>query len=180
MVALRLVEAGVLSLDSDVNDALRSWQVPENEHTRGSKVTLRGVLSHTAGLSVSGYPGYPAGAALPSLPQILDGVPPAIPDAVRVMQPPASAYAYSGGGYVLAQLLMEDVTGRSLAELAQEFIFAPLGMANSTFASRCRRRITPGLPVPTARAVRPSPESGTAIPKALPPVCGAHPPTWRA
>ena len=51
MIALRLVEAGVLSLDSDVNDALRSWQVPENEHTREHKVTLRGLLSHTAGLS---------------------------------------------------------------------------------------------------------------------------------
>ena len=106
---------------------------------------------------MSGYPGYPAGAALPSLPQILDGVPPAIPDAVRVMQPPASAYAYSGGGYVLAQLLMEDVTGRSLAELAQEFIFAPLGMANSTFA----------LPLPQAdhaRAASAHGENGAPIP----------------
>lgn len=157
MVALHLVESGVLSLDSDVNDALRSWHVPENEHTRESKVTLRGLLSHTAGLSVSGYSGYPAGAALPSLPQILDGIPPAIPDPVRVMQPPASAYAYSGGGYVLAQLLMEDVTGRSLAELAQEFIFAPLGMRNSTFE----------LPLPQAyhaQATAAHGESGAPIP----------------
>ena len=68
------VEAGMLDLDVDVNDALRSWQVPENEHTGTHKVTLRRLLSHTAGLTVFGYRGYPAGEKLPTLQQVLDGI----------------------------------------------------------------------------------------------------------
>jgi len=92
MLALHLVEAGVLDLDADVNEAMRSWQVPENEHTQVHKVTLRGLLSHTAGLTISGYRGYPAGAPLPTLPQILDGEPPANSEPVRVMQPPGTSF----------------------------------------------------------------------------------------
>jgi len=133
MVALSLVEAGLLDLDADVNNMLRSWRVPENEHTQVHKVTLRGLLSHTAGITVSGYRGYPSGAQLPTLLQVLNGEAPAISEPVRVMQPPGTAFRYSGGGYVLAQQLIEDVTGRPLADLAQEWLFDKLGMANTTF-----------------------------------------------
>jgi CubicO group peptidase (beta-lactamase class C family) len=133
MVALHLVEAGALDLDADVNQALRSWQIPENEHTKDKKVTLRGLLSHTAGVSVMGYRGYPVGSELPTQVQILNGEPPANCDPVRVIQPPGTSFSYSGGGYVLAQVLIEDVTGKRLADLAGEIIFDKLGMANSTF-----------------------------------------------
>lgn len=133
LLALHLVEAGLLNLDADVNQALRSWQVPENEHTREYKVTLGDLLSHTAGLTVYGYRGYPHGFQLPTLLQILDGRSPAISDPVRVMQAPGSDFSYSGGGYLVVQQLIEDVMGRSLADLAQELIFDKLGMVNSTF-----------------------------------------------
>jgi CubicO group peptidase (beta-lactamase class C family) len=133
MTALNLVEKGLLDLDTDVNEVLRSWYVPENEHTKGHKITLRGLLSHTAGLTVFGYRGYPSEAQLPTLQQVLNGEPPANSEPVRVMQTPGKAFSYSGGGYVLIQQLMEDVTGRSLAGLAQELIFDKLGMTNSTF-----------------------------------------------
>ncbi len=131
--ALNLVEAGLLDLDTDINEVLRSWHVPENEHTKQHKVTLRGLLSHTAGLAVSGYRGYPAGAQLPTLLQVLNGEPPANSEPVRVMQAPGKGFSYSGGGYVVIQQLMEDVSGRPLAGLAQELIFDKLGMTNSTF-----------------------------------------------
>jgi CubicO group peptidase (beta-lactamase class C family) len=133
MVALHLVEKGLLDLDSDVNEALRSWKVKENKYTQTHKVTLRGLLSHSAGLNVRGYLGYSAGVPLPSLQQILNGQPPANSMKVRVVQEPGTTFKYSGGGYVLLQQLIEDVTGESLAELAQEFILDKLGMANSTF-----------------------------------------------
>jgi CubicO group peptidase (beta-lactamase class C family) len=133
MAALSLVEAGVLDLDADVNQSLRSWQVPENEHTKEHKVTLRRLLSHTAGLSVSGYLGYPAGSQLPTLQQILDGESPANSEPVRVVQMPGKGFMYSGGGYVVVQQLIQDVTGKSLAGLAQELVFDKLGMENSTF-----------------------------------------------
>jgi CubicO group peptidase (beta-lactamase class C family) len=135
MVALHLVEAGLLDLDADVNDWLHSWKVPENKHTRAHKVTLRYLLSHTAGVSIHGYLGYSVDSPLPTLPQILDGQPPANSKPVRVNQDPGKGFVYSGGGYVLVQQLIEDVTGRSLASLTKELIFNKLGMTNSTFDS---------------------------------------------
>ena len=142
MVALRLVEAGALDLDKDANEFLRSWKVPESKYTQASpngerpKVTLRGLLSHTAGMTVYGYPGYRSDAQLPTLLQILDGKPPAPARPVKVGQTPGSDFHYSGGGYLVVQQMIEDVTGRSLAELAKEWIFDKLGMVNSTFDSR--------------------------------------------
>lgn len=133
MAALHLVEAGLLDLDVDVNQALRSWQVPENEHTQTSKVTLRRLLSHTAGLTVYGYRGYPSGHDLPTVQQVLDGEPPANSDPVRVVQEPGTAYSYSGGSDMVVQQLLMDVTGERFPDLIQELIFDKLGMAHSTF-----------------------------------------------
>jgi CubicO group peptidase (beta-lactamase class C family) len=135
MVACALVEAGSLDLDADVNKVLRSWKLPKSKHTQTRKATLRGLLSHTAGLGVYGFPGYPAGAPLPTLQQILDGKPPAHSKPVRVVQAPGTGFKYSGGGYMVVQQMIEDVTGRPLADLAQEGVFDRLGMANSTFES---------------------------------------------
>jgi CubicO group peptidase (beta-lactamase class C family) len=75
--ALHLVQEGRLSLDADVNTELRTWKVPENEFTKDKKVTLRGILSHSAGLTVHGFPGYPADGPIPALVEVLDGVKPA-------------------------------------------------------------------------------------------------------
>ncbi len=133
MAALHLVEAGMLDLDADVNEALRSWHVPENEHTRTRKVTLRGLLSHTAGLTVRGFRGYRNGRKLPTLQQVLDGEPPANSKPVRVFQEPGTAYRYSSGSDMVVQQLLEDVTGEPFADLMQELIFDKLGMAHSAF-----------------------------------------------
>jgi CubicO group peptidase (beta-lactamase class C family) len=141
MVALHLVEAGLLDLDADANDFLHSWKIPKSKYTQVSsdgvqrKVTLRGLLSHSAGLGIHGYPGYPSGSELPTLQQILNGKPPATSKPVRVVQAPGKAYQYSSGGYLVVQQMIEDVTGRPLAVLAKEFIFDKLGMVNSTFDS---------------------------------------------
>ena len=137
MVALHLVEAGVLDLDGDVNDYLHSWKIPKTKFTKDgkSKVTLRGLLSHTAGINIFGYRGYPAGSELPTLQQILNGKPPATSGKVRVVKEPGTVFKYSGGGYLIAQQMIEDVTERPLADLAKEIVFDKLGMADSTFDS---------------------------------------------
>ena len=132
-VAMRLVEQGKLNLDEDVNAKLRSWKVAGNEFTQTEKVTLRRLLSHNAGLTVHGFPGYAKGMAVPGVVQLLDGKPPANTAAVRVTKAPGSGYRYSGGGYEVMQLLLEDVMGRRFEDLAQELILDPLGMKLSTF-----------------------------------------------
>ncbi|MGV3600020.1 MAG: serine hydrolase domain-containing protein [Dyadobacter fermentans] len=133
MGALYLVEQNKLALDEDVNMKLKSWKVPDNEFTTDKKVTLRGLLSHTAGLTVHGFPGYAVGEKMPSVIQILDGTAPANTPAVRVDFVPGSRWRYSGGGYTVMQQLMEDVTGAAFPEFMKSHVLSPLGMNNSTY-----------------------------------------------
>ncbi len=128
LTALRLVAVGALELDTDVNGRLESWRVPD-----GEGVTLRRLLGHTAGLGVPFFPGYADGEALPTLVQVLDGEPPANTAPVGVELPPGAGFAYSGGGYVVVQQLVEDVTGLSFADAAADLVLDPLGMRDSTF-----------------------------------------------
>src|SRR5438093_6393650 len=111
--ALRLVDAGKLSLDEDVNTELKSWRVPDNEFTTTERVTLRRLLSHTAGLTVPGFPGYELTERMPSVPEVIDGRGNTAP--VRVDAVPGSIWRYSGGGYVVMQQLVEDVSGNDFA-----------------------------------------------------------------
>jgi CubicO group peptidase (beta-lactamase class C family) len=133
LAALKLVEQGVLDLDTDVNKQLKSWHVPENDFTREHAVDLRGLLSHTAGLTVHGFPGYAVGDPLPTVPEILDGLKPANTAPVRVDKVPGQGFRYSGGGTTIVQQLLTDVTQRAFADLMREMVLAPLGMSSSTF-----------------------------------------------
>jgi CubicO group peptidase (beta-lactamase class C family) len=112
---------------------LKTWKVPENEFTKEKKVTLRGLLSHSAGMTVHGFPGYAVDAPTPTLVQILNGEKPANTAAIRVDIEPGSRWRYSGGGYTVMQLLLMDVTGKSFPELTRELVFAPAGMRQSTY-----------------------------------------------
>ena len=131
--ALRLVEDGRLSLDEDVNRWLKQWKVLENDYTKDEKVTLRRILSHSAGLTVHGFPGYTVGASMPTLVEILDGTKPANTAAIRVDVVPGSTSRYSGGGYTVMQQMMIDVIGKPFPEFMQETVLTPLRMAASTY-----------------------------------------------
>jgi CubicO group peptidase (beta-lactamase class C family) len=96
-------------------------------------VTLRGLLSMTGGIGVPGYVGYDAGAPLPTLTQILDGTPPANSPPVTVIAVPGGAYHYSGGGYEIAEELVQDATGKSFPQLMRELVLDPMGMRDSSF-----------------------------------------------
>ena len=126
--AMRLVQDGTLELDQDVNDKLTSWHVPSNAFDATHKVTLRGLLSMTGGIGVPGFLGYEAGAPIPTLTQILDGAPPANSPPVTVIAVPGSAYHYSGGGYEIAEALMQDATGKPFPQLMQDLVLGPMGM----------------------------------------------------
>ncbi|MGY0235786.1 serine hydrolase domain-containing protein [Longispora urticae] len=129
--ALRLVAAGDLDLDGDVNDRLTSWRLPANDGWQ-PRVTLRQLLGHTAGTTVSGLLGYPDGAPVPTVPALLDGG--GNSDPVRVVSVPGTRFGYSGGGYTVVQQLVCDVTGRDFPDLATDLVLGPLGMTRSTFA----------------------------------------------
>jgi CubicO group peptidase (beta-lactamase class C family) len=133
VAALRLVETGQLNLDQDVNARLKAWQVPDNAFTTEQKVTLRRLLSHGAGLTVHGYNGYRRDEAVPSTVQVLNGQAPANSAPVVVEAVPGSRWAYSGGGYVVTQLLLSETTGLTFPELMRRQVLEPAGMAHSTY-----------------------------------------------
>ena len=130
---VRLAQEGVVSLDRDVNDYLTSWQVPNNQHQATEKVTLRRLLSHTAGTTVHGFRGYRHNESVPTLVQVLNGEWPANSPPVVVERIPGSAFSYSGGGYVIADLAVQDVTGTPFPSFIQDRVLGPMDMLESTF-----------------------------------------------
>jgi CubicO group peptidase (beta-lactamase class C family) len=134
MAVHRLVESGRLSLDTRVNDVLKTWRLPENELTETTPVTFRMLLSHTGGTSVRGFPGYEPGTPLPTLLQVLDGSTPANTPPVFVETTPGTKLLYSGGGYTVVQQALVDLLGKPFPELMDELVLKPAGMASSTFA----------------------------------------------
>lgn len=133
VAALRMVDRNELALDEDVNCKLESWKAPENEFTARRPVTLRGLLSHSAGLTMPGVPEFTADAELPALVEILNGEFSAASESVRLFAEPGTIFRYSGGGYIVLQVLMTDVAGRSFAPIARELVLRPAGMSSSTF-----------------------------------------------
>ena len=131
--AMRMVDRNKLSLDEDVNAKLKSWKVPATGFDKDHPVTLRGLLSMTSGVGVPGFVGYQLGATLPNLTQILYGLPPANSPPVTVIAQPGSGFAYSGGGYEIAEALMIDVGEAPFPQLMAELVLKPAGMERSTF-----------------------------------------------
>jgi CubicO group peptidase (beta-lactamase class C family) len=133
MGALWLVQQGQINLDDDVNLKLVSWKVPENAFTARQKVTLRELLSHTAGTNVHGFPGYFRIGPIPTLADLLDGLRPCRSPAIRVEATPGTAWRYSGGGYTIVQQLVIDVSRQPFPEFMSSHVLTRLKMKNSTF-----------------------------------------------
>lgn len=138
LAALRLVQAGRLALDADVNASLRGWTL---RAPAGSYVTLRELLAHTAGTTVHGFPGYVAGVPVPTVEDILSGRPPANTKAVIVDTVPGTSWRYSGGGYTIIQKLIGDVTGQPFADVLKLEVLEPAGMTLSRFSQPLEARL---------------------------------------
>lgn len=123
----------MIDLDANVNDFLKSWQVPENEFTTSDKVTLRRLLIHKAGLPMTNF-SHDENAEYPSLIDVLNGKLPALNKPAFPEYVPGTNWQYSNVGYDVIQLLLEDVSGQPFQQIANEIVFDQPGMENSTFA----------------------------------------------
>ncbi|UFX42796.1 beta-lactamase family protein [Bradyrhizobium sp. 41S5] len=169
VAALALVQAAKLDLDGDVNLYLKTWKLPVNSFTDRSKVTLRRLLNHSAGITVPYFPGYPAGAPIPSLGDVLNGASPPCryltrfePSAhdwfalcgsantapVVVDHEPGTRFEYSSGGYTIVQQLLIDVTRKPFPELLEEVVLKPFGMTHSSFLQPLPENDTPMAATP--------------------------------
>jgi dienelactone hydrolase/CubicO group peptidase (beta-lactamase class C family) len=153
---VRLAQEGKLDLDADVNTYLKTWKVPPNGQWQ-PRVTLRQILSHSAGLTVHGFPGYRTTEPLPTVVDVLEGRPPANTDPVRVNLVPGTQVRYAGGGTTVAQLAVTELLGKPFAQIMGETVLVPLGMADSTYEQ----------PLPASRtsaAASAHPWKGDALP----------------
>lgn len=131
LAPLKLMQENKLDLDANVNDYLVDWKVEENELTQKEKVTLRRLLTHTAGMTVHGFPGYRQTDTFPSINTVLNGE--GNTPKIYVDTLPDSIWRYSGGGYTVMEKVVEDISGLPLEEYMTESILKPLQMTNSTY-----------------------------------------------
>lgn len=122
-----------MDLYTDINTYLSSWKFPYDSLSKGKKITIANLLSHTAGLSVHGFTGYEQGKPLPTVHEILDGKAPANSLRIRSMYAPGLKSEYSGGGIIISQMIVMDVTHQPYAEYMKQNVLQPLGMTSSTY-----------------------------------------------
>lgn len=130
---LLLADKQQLDLHADINNYLRSWKFPYDTTSHNKKITVAHLLSHTAGLSVHGFPGYNVNDTLPTDNEILDGKRPANTAAVRSVTEPGKRYQYSGGGTTITKKIIIDVTGMAYDAYMDKYVLQPLGMQHSSY-----------------------------------------------
>lgn len=129
---MSLVEEGKLSLDDPMSKYISNWKLPQSEFD-SRKITIKNLLEHTAGLSVHGYNGYNTKSELSSIKESLSGAS-RNEEAVKLIMEPETKWKYSGGGYSILQLIIEEVSGMSFERFMKRRIFKPLKMKNTSFA----------------------------------------------
>ncbi|MGB4838219.1 MAG: serine hydrolase domain-containing protein [Saprospiraceae bacterium] len=131
---LKLAQDKKVDLYTDINTYLSSWKFPYDSLSNGKKISLANLLSHTAGLSVHGFPGHNINGPVPTLLQVLDGKKPSFTPAVRSMFEPDLKFQYSGGGTSISQIILTDLVGQPYEEWMYNNVLKPIGMVHSTYA----------------------------------------------
>jgi len=130
---LQLAQQGKVDLYQDINQYLVNWKFPYDTVSLGKKITTAQLLSHTAGLGVHGFPGYQRDSAIAAVTDILDGRAPSNTEAVRSVTEPGKESRYSGGGILITQQMLTDLTKQRYEQYIYEHVLRPLGMTNSSY-----------------------------------------------
>jgi CubicO group peptidase (beta-lactamase class C family) len=137
-----LVQSGKLSLTTDIRTYLKSWTFPDNQFSADKPITLKQLLSHTAGLSVHGFIGIPLGDSIPSINNILDGKRPANNEPIVPIFPPGERFEYSGGGSTVIRKILDDQVSTNYDSLMQTLVLQPLNMKSSSFSQPLAARFS--------------------------------------
>lgn len=132
LLCFMLEEKGLINLDDPIDPFLKRWHLPKSKFTENNSPTWRQFLNHTAGTSQEGFEDHYEGEAIPTLQQSLLGQIPRYDKEIEFLFTPGTSWQYSGGGYTIVQMALEDTFNKSMAELAAAYIFSPLGLKNTT------------------------------------------------
>ncbi|MCX7032636.1 MAG: serine hydrolase [Arenimonas sp.] len=144
LAALRLQQAGRIDLDADVSRSLSSWPLPPAPEGVTAPITWRHLFAHTSGLTPGGYDGYARGQPLPTDVQTVSGESPANVEKLEWLEAPGTSLRYSGGGYTVAEIALQDELQAPFESLMREWLLAPVGMKQADFT----------VPLPASRAAR--------------------------
>jgi len=133
LAALRMHSAGRIDLDKNIQEYLKDFVIPQGKQTVENPVTFRNIFSHTSGISPGGYQGYARNLPMPSDLDILRGSEGVNTPAIEVLTPPNETLAYSGGGYTLAELALQDIFNDEFSNIMKKWILEPAGMNHSEF-----------------------------------------------
>jgi len=132
LLCFMLEEKGLINLDDPIDNSLKRWHLPKSKFTENNSPTWRQFLNHTAGTSQDGFEDHYEGETIPTLKQSLLGQIPKYDKEIEFLFTPGTDWKYSGGGYTIIQMALEDTFNTSMAELAAKYIFSPLGLKNTT------------------------------------------------
>ncbi|MET3020680.1 serine hydrolase domain-containing protein [Flavobacterium hydatis] len=127
-----LEEKGLIKLDDPIDGYLKRWHLPKSKFIENNRPTWRQFLNHTAGTTQSGFADHYEGDTIPTIKESLLGKIPRYDKEIDFLFTPGTGWAYSGGGYVIVQMALEDTFNKPIGELAKEYIFSPLGLKNTT------------------------------------------------
>ena len=127
-----LEEKGLINLDEPIDNNLKRWHLPKSKFTENKTPTWRQFLNHTAGTTQEGFEDHYEGEKIPTLEESLLGKIPRYDKEIEFLFEPGTNWQYSGGGYTIIQMALEDKFRKSIAELAKQYIFSPLGLKNTT------------------------------------------------
>ncbi|MCD0474874.1 beta-lactamase family protein [Flavobacterium sp. EDS] len=132
LLCFMLEEKGLINLDDPIDGYLKRWHLPKSKFIENNSPTWRQFLNHTAGTTQSGFADHYEGDTIPTIKESLLGKIPRYDKEIDFLFTPGTGWAYSGGGYVIVQMALEDTFNKSMAELAAAYIFSPLGLKNTT------------------------------------------------
>lgn len=130
-LTLKLVEEGVLDLDKPIYQYLPKPMLEYEDYAnlkddeRWKLITPRMCLSHTTGFQNLRFIDARTGVFNPN-------------GQIAIYFNPGTKYGYSGEGLRLLQLAVENVTKRGLEDLAQEKVFKPIGMTQTSYVWQTR------------------------------------------
>lgn len=133
IVCAMLEEKGLINLDDPISKYIQRWKLPKSDFTNDTEVTWKHLLSHTSGTSQGGFEDYYQGDSIPTIVQSLNGVLlPRTKEPIKFLFKPGTNWEYSGGGYVIVQLALEDYLQKPMSAIVKEHLLDPLQLKNST------------------------------------------------